>query len=170
VHRLLNTLDELTKDSDRQVYVLSGSVTLNTDMLKNGCYYFNPEFRELDKKILRDSHIDKRDGFPFQMLQADYLVVTMPANYLQFPDGQRVVWFLSEQITYGENIGKAYKKMPYIFSLEDGRDVSIYRKTREFTENELREISNIFVGFYPNDREKFEITQNMIDEQTATKP
>jgi len=167
VRSLLIALDDLTRNSNKNIYVFSNSETLNVTTVKNACSYFEPKFSGLDEKIMANSSfVDRHDGFPFQMLTADYLVVTMPVDYLFAPQEQRAVGFLSEQIVYQKNIGKAFEKMDYDFVLEDGRHVYIYQKKRKFTEAELREISDIFVGFYPNHKEKFEIKPELIRELT----
>lgn len=166
INELLKMLETKTNNSDKKVYVMTSSEIFSDDILKNGCDYFDPQFGELKKRILFTHQIDSRDGFPFPMLQSDYLVVTIPTNYLLVPDNHRVLGFLSEQIYAQKNIGNAFQKLDYNFRLDDGRDVYLYKKKRNFTEAELREISDIFVGFYPNKRENFEITDEMIKKLT----
>lgn len=164
INALLGTLDNLTKNSDKKIYVLTASETLSDDTLRFGCDYFKPEFGELRGKILGTNQIDSRDGFPFQMLTAGYVVVTIPTDYLHIPNEQRVLGVLSEQLYLPKNIGNAYQRLNYDFKLDDGRNVYIYEKKRNFTESELQEISEIFLGFYPNKRKNFEIDSEMIRE------
>lgn len=165
INELLKILETKTNNSDKKIYVMTASEVFSDDTLKYGCDYFDSlQFSELKKRILFTHQMDSRDGFPFDMLNAHYLIVTIPTDYIYFPNDQRVLGFLSEQIYEQKNIGKAFQKLNYSFRLDDGRDVYLYEKTRKFTETELREISEMFVGFYPNKRENFEITDEMIKE------
>jgi hypothetical protein len=110
-----------------------------------------------------DSHnVDKRDGFPFPLFKAQYVIVSDPIGYHLAPQDQRVVGLFAEQILKDEQIGKAYEKLPYVFSLENGSKVYIYKKTENFDPEALRRLSDTFVELYPAYREKFELTPETI--------
>jgi hypothetical protein len=164
IHQLLTTLNDLTRDSDKKVYVLSSSISLNSSILINGCDVFEPDLRPLKERIFMSSDVDKRDGFPFQIYKADYVVVADPPGYHLLPEDQKVVVVLAEQFLNRQTIGSAYAKLPFESTLDDGRRIFIYRKERKFRADELLNISRMFSEFYPNNKEKFEINPEMIKE------
>ena len=82
-----------------------------------------------------------------------YMMVEIPSNVI-----------LAEQFLNRQTIGNAFVKLPDEFTLDDGRKVFIYRKERKFTSEELLKISQMFTEFYPNNKEKFEISPEMVKE------
>lgn len=162
IHALLNELNQLTNNSDKKIYVLSSSPSMNGSLLKNACFYFEPELQDLNRRILQSHDVDKRDGFPFQMLTADYIVIAEPYGYHLSPKDQKVIIIPAHEILYGKNFGQAYEKLPFEVILDDNRRVFIFRKTRNFRRSELEKLSAMFVRFYPQSREKFVIDEKMI--------
>lgn len=162
IQQILLELDDLTRDTDKKIYVLSSSLSLNSSMLKNSCYIFEPELQKLDRKIFVTHDVDKRDGFPFQLLSADFIVTADPVGYHLSPKDQKVVTVLADQILNQKNIGQAYEKLPFETVLYDGRRVFLYKKTRKFSREELEKTSEMFLTFYPDNRTMFEINENMI--------
>lgn len=163
IHSLLLSLNDLTRDSNSKIYVLSSSISLNSSLLKNACFAFEPDLQPLASKILNTNDVDKRDGFPFQMFEADYVIVTSPPGFHLLPENQKVIGILAEQIVNQHTIGTAYNRLPLDFTLEDSSRVSIYQKKRAFNPEELQGISEIFINFYPEHREKFEFKREMIE-------
>ena len=108
--------------------------------------------------------VDKRDGFPFHLYKADYVVVADPPGYHLYPTDQRVIGVLAEQFLGQRSIGGAFSRLPAEFTLEDGRRVFIYQKERKFTAEELLTVSRMFTEFYPDKKAKFEISPEMIKE------
>lgn len=170
VHKLLIKLSELTQSSDKKIYVLSSSISLNSSLLSNGSYQFEEELKHLKKKILQGNDVDKRDGFPFQLYKADYVVVADPPGFHLQPADQKVVGVIAEKFLKQQNIGRAYTKLPFTFILDDGRQAFIFQKERKNTREELKEISQEFVNYYPERREKFEITEEMLNEYGENLP
>jgi hypothetical protein len=163
---LLGLNDELNQqqDPDGKVYVLSSSVTLNSSLLQNAAESFEPELRFLRKRILNAANVDKRDGFPFQIYTASFVVVTNPPGYHLAHSDQRVVGLLAEYLLSGRYFGAAFSRQPGVFTFSDGSEAYIYRKHREFKAEELTQVSDIFVKYYPEHRHLFEITPEKIRE------
>ncbi|MEP6903079.1 MAG: hypothetical protein ABJA66_15110 [Actinomycetota bacterium] len=164
IHQLLITLNDLTQNSDKKIYVLSSSISLNSSILINGCYQFETDLQNLKKNILISNDVDKRDGFPFQLYKSDYVVVADPPGFHLLPEDQKIIVILAEQFLSKQTIGNAYVKLPFEFTLDDGRQVFIYQKERKFTSEELLKISQMFNEYYPSNKEKFEISPEMIKE------
>ncbi len=98
------------------------------------------------------------------LYKSDYVVVADPPGFHLLPEDQKVVVILAEQFLSKQTIGNAYVKLPFEFTLDDGRQVFIYQKERKFNSEELLKISRMFTEYYPNNKEKFEISSEMIKE------
>jgi len=162
VHHLLLTLEDLTRNSDSHVYVLSSSFILNGSIVKSGCYSFESSLAELEQKIMDTHDVDKRDGLPVHFFKAQYVIVSDPVGYHLAPQDQRVIGILAEQLLKGEQIGQAYEKLPFVFALANGSNVYIYKKNKNFDPAALQHLSNMFVELYPSYREKFALTPETI--------
>lgn len=161
---LLLTLDTLARDADGKIYVLASSMALNGAIVGSGCHTFTPTLVDLARKLLPTHDVDRRDGFPFPFFQAQYVVVTNPVGYHLPPEHQRVIGLLAEALIRSEGIGQSYEKLSFTFALEDGSTASIYQKSASFQAEDLKRLSEVFIGLYPAYREKFTITPEMLRE------
>jgi hypothetical protein len=157
VENLLNALSGLTREPGSKIYILSSSFTLNSSIAQEACLLLNPTHYDVAIKILSTNDVDKRDGFPVNLLDASYVVLTIPFGYHLQPRDQRVIGIPAEQIVRGEGIGTSFAKLNYEFPLEDGSSAYIYKKTRPISSAEVRQLTNSFLEFYPNNRDKFEV-------------
>lgn len=162
VYGLLTTLNELTRDSDSKIYILASSVKLNSGIVSNAIYDFQPPIVGLEQHLFNTHDVDKRDGFPFQLYEARYVVVTDPVAYHLAPKDQRVIGLPAEELLKGEGLGRSYRRLPFEFPLEDGSRAYIYEKVNNLDANDLKRISDTFVGFYPAYKEKFEIKPEVL--------
>ncbi len=115
VSGLLDALNDRSRQPNSAIYILSSSFTLNSSIAREACASLDPPHRGLASKISQTNDIDKRDGFPDQMLKATLVVLTVPFGYHLAPQDQRVIGILAEQLVRGEGIGKSYQKLPYEF-------------------------------------------------------
>lgn len=166
VHLLLNALDSITRPQNSDIYVLASSINLNSVILYEACHLFDPPLPDLQRRLLPVSNVDKRDGFPFQFLKAQYVVVADPIAYHLAPTDQRVIGILADQLLRGEGIGKAYDRLGYEFSLQGGT-AYIYRKSRAFDPSDLTALSDRFLHFYPDYRKQFEISPELVREVSS---
>jgi hypothetical protein len=146
------------------VYVLASSVQLNSDIVANGCHYFEPGLASLEAKLLPTHHVDRRDGFPFQFFRAQYVVLTNPVGYHLAPENQRVIGLLAEELISGEHLGRSYKRLPFEFALDGGSKAYIYKREGRFDVHDLKAISDTFVRLYPEQVGLFEMTPEMLRE------
>jgi hypothetical protein len=162
VQALLDTLNDLSKGSRSTIYILASSFILNSSIAQEGCLLLQQPHRELSARIAITNDVDKRDGFPIQFLKARYVVLTMPFGYHLAPQDQRVIGVLSDQLVKGEGVGKSYDRLNYEFRLEDGSSALIYKKARPLDPDALKKLSDQFVEFYPDHRDKFELSPALI--------
>jgi hypothetical protein len=148
---LVHYLDQLV-ESDTSIdgiYVLSSSQTLNTVHLRNLEASTGIEFRSLSK-MLRPAEIDKRDGFPRQLLQADIVVVGDPIQYNRRPTDQFIVGIAAQNMMDGIGIGAAFSLMPKSFVLQEGVNVLVFKRNREIAASELADFSERLKAIYPD--------------------
>jgi hypothetical protein len=167
VQALLDTLNEISKDSESTIYILASSFSLNSSIAQEGCLLLQRPHRELARKIALTNDVDKRDGFPVQFLKARYVVLTTPVAYHLAPQDQKVIGVLANQLVKGEGIGKSYEKLNYEFRLDDGSSAFIYKKARPLDPNDLKALSDQFIEFYPNNRAEFELSPDLIRQVSA---
>ena len=162
VRGLLDTLDDLTKGSNATIYTLASSFTLNYGVVLQGCLELEPFHRELSRKIVVTNDIDKRDGFPFQLLNTQYVVLTTPVGYHLASKDQRVIGLFADQLLTGEGIGKSYDRLNYEFRLEDGSTAIIFRKSRPIGLDPVYALSRQLIAFYPRHAGMFELPPPLI--------
>jgi hypothetical protein len=167
VQALLNSLDDITKESTSSIYILASSYTLNSSVVYQGCFTLQPPHFGLAPRIAQTNDVDKRDGFPIQFLMARYVVLTIPFGYHLAPEDQKVIGLLADQLVKGEGIGKSYERLNYEFKLEDGSSAFIYRKARPLDPAAVRTLADLFVSFYPNQKEIFELSPDLIRKMSA---
>lgn len=152
IKNLLKALEnQLIKEPNSWVYVLSSSVLLNYSILQTAAMTLSGN-TTLFKQILNTHDVDKRDGFPTEFLSAQYVVIGYPIQYHLSPDDQRVVGVLADAIIRQENIGKSFIQLPYMFVLDNNVRVFIYKKVRPFCKADIEALSELFKKYYP-DRE-----------------
>lgn len=167
VQALLDTLRDIDKDSESTIYILASSFSLNSSIAHEACFRLEPTHRELAHKIAPTNDVDKRDGFPIQFLKSRYVVLTIPFAYHLPPQDQKVIGVLAELLVKGEGIGKSYDKLNYEFRLEDGATAFIYKRVRPLDPDAIKTLSDEFVEFYPDHRDKFELSPDLIREVSA---
>ncbi|MBZ5642796.1 MAG: hypothetical protein LAO19_08565 [Acidobacteriia bacterium] len=167
VRALLDTLTAITKDSESTIYILASSYRLNSSVVHEACMYLEPAHAALAHKIAATNDVDKRDGFPIAFLTARYVVLTIPYAYHLAPEDQRVIGVLADQLVNGEGIGKSYEKMNFVFRLEDGSSLVLYKKVRALDPLDVKRLSEEFLEFYPDYKELFEIPPDVIRQVSA---
>ena len=98
---------------------------------------------------------------------ARYVVLTIPTAYHLAPQDQRVIGVLADQLVNDEGIGRFYEKMNFAFRLEDGSSVVIYKKVRPLDPADVKSLSDKFLEFYPNYKELFVISPDVIRQVSA---
>jgi hypothetical protein len=143
INKLLDTLEDLTADSNDKIYVLSSSSTLNFSMLLSA-YRFLRQNNAMAKRICASMEIDKRDGFPLELLFAKYVVIAVPIQYHLRPTDERVIGIPAESILNSRNIGESFIKLPYEFLLDQNIKVYIYKKNTDLKKKDLESLSGLF--------------------------
>ena len=162
IDRMLSVLTGLLTDPNDRVYVLASSIILNSSILDSSYLSLN-RHGEIARKVLSTRDVDKRDGFPQQLLTAKYVVVGDPIQYHLRPQDQRVVGIPAESVLTQRNIGTSFVKLPYEFNLDDGVRAYIYQRTRRFNDSDLDYLSELFKKFYPDREYLYKIDKKALE-------
>lgn len=159
LQRLSNALENVEKTAFfASVYVVASSGALNDDILRNLRRMSSRESKYVTH-ILQGHHVDKRDGFPFRILEASYLVVASPTQYHLRPEDQRVVGLLAEHIMERKTIGKAYEPIMCDFVLEGGVRVIVFKRIAHVEKEDLDALLKEFQMAYPDRPELFSLKE-----------
>lgn len=137
----------------QNVYVLASSIIMNDDIIRkvNLPYKLNSV-----PPLILSYHVDKRDGFPKQLLQADIVVVGDPIQYHLRDTDQRVVGVLAEQFLKNEGIGKSFR-LDKTFTLDNNVKAKVYIKEKPLNNEDLKALQTQFQAWYPDFADKFKI-------------
>lgn len=147
---LCNYVDGLSAEGEKTAVVLASSFILNSETLTNlrpSLGLPEPEHRTV---IRYQGTVDKRDGFNWNTLTADYLIVGDPIQTHLGEENQQVFALFARDVLAGEGAGSAYAALPETFVLAEGVTVRIYERTRALTGEEYRLISRRLQSLYPD--------------------
>jgi len=139
----LLALDEFLRNLDGRTAIMASSFTINPDLIARARASLNPT-RPLTpaEHILFLPDVDRRDGRPYDIVYADYILVTNPIQTHLALSEQRVVLFPAQMLLTGTGFAEAFERMDTTFILRDGVRVYIFRRIRPNTEEELQNLMN----------------------------
>jgi hypothetical protein len=158
VDRMLGVLGNVLTEPGDRMYVLSGSAVLNSSMLRSAHLSLN-RHREISKRLLRTSVVDRRDGFPGELLQATYILVADPVQHQLRPDDQRVLLIPAELVLAARGIGTSLVRLPYAFRLERSVTAYLYKKVRPFPDSDVQALSEMLRHYYPTRPEIYRVSE-----------
>jgi len=149
MRRLLAVLEDYDSRAAGSVYVLASSQIINSALLWEANLSLNTNYR-VTGRILRTAEVDRRDGFPVNLLNAEYVLVAVPIQYHLRPQDQQMVELPSEALIMQRNIGNAFERLPESFVLDDHVKVYLFRKVRPITKKELSDLAGECERVYPD--------------------
>jgi hypothetical protein len=149
VRRLLAHLDQRLAVAPGWVYVLAvrGPLTdtgLGFANLSLGTEFTSPGF------VLSSAHVDRRDGFPDNLLQARYIVLPEPIQAPEPPVHARVAAEPARCLLDGEGIGRAFRRGREVFVFDGGVRASIWDLVRPLTADDVAVLSARLRAYYPD--------------------
>jgi|GEM_PF-2876051 len=138
-----------TESDEGGIYVLAGSQILNAEHFKNFSASTGIAFISADR-ILPAAIVDKRDGFPAQILRAQLVVTSNPVQLSRRPSDQQVIQIPAASMLAGTGIGAAFERLPATFELDGSVEVIVFRRVRPNRDDEVAELSEKLKGFYPD--------------------
>jgi hypothetical protein len=128
IARLMGTLQRITAP-DSKVYVLSSSQGFNSSTLQNAAYYMAFADPEVCARVFSSANVDVRDGFPWDLFLARYVLIAKPLQFHLLPRDQGVIGLPAAQILEGRGIGRAFRALPEVFQLDGGVKVWVFERT-----------------------------------------
>ncbi|MCD8349892.1 MAG: hypothetical protein LUC93_04690, partial [Planctomycetaceae bacterium] len=135
---------ERIQDSPERVYVATVSPLFNADYILRS---------EMPKRIsavdflLKTNNVDLRDGFPSQAFTANYIALEYPF-YQEFGNRQEVVYQLFDMVV-NSRIGEEYYQLEQNYPIGDGKEVRLYRRTKNATIRLVDELKERLKTYYP---------------------
>ena len=150
-------VDSLSAEEQKTAAVLASSFTFNSSIYDNTLRSLNiPQSGGPATSIIYFATVDKRDGFSWNALTADYLIVADPVQTHLGADNQHILTVLAQPVLDGTGIGTAYRQLDQSFPLEDGVTVYVYERTQDITREEYQAISDTLVSLYPDYAQQYQ--------------
>lgn len=146
--RLLQDVDRLTRPN-KTFAVVSSSMTLNFTTFR-----FGPASLKLaldfDDRLIELPEVDRRDGYPRRLFDADYLIVADPPQLHLRPEEQQVIAIPANCLLSGTAIGAAYTPLNGRYNLERGVSVRIFHKDRDPSPEETDAFQSMLHAAHPD--------------------
>jgi hypothetical protein len=146
LNRLYAALDGLL-GSEERFYVLSATEALNDTHFIRAHIRQPFEFDAADR-LLRTQNVDKRDGFPRNLLDADVVILASPVGGKG--EFSQVLLEPARLIKDGIGLGRAFVRLPYEFHLDNNVTARVFERMRPFTEAEIQALSDHLRRLYPD--------------------
>ena len=104
----------------------------------------------LERRIILVSQVDRRDGFNWMALAADYVIICTPTVIHLNLESQRVIAFPAEAIRAGVGVGAAFADTGLNYQLEEGVTAHLYKRARPVSADEIRALAERFYEAYPD--------------------
>ncbi len=153
LHALADYLNDQADPEGKDIYLLASGSVLNSSVLDclDKPYGTKPVHR-----LFGTNDVDLRDGFPKNFLKAEIVVVTDPVELHLAPGSQEVVRYLAECVQNPSSpIGRHFQKDAQEFILNKGRQVFVYHKVSEFTQEDLQALADYYTERYPGQEKIF---------------
>jgi hypothetical protein len=134
-------------DKATEFYVLSSTSELDDTHFIPTSIHPPFEFASGDR-LLRTHTVDKRDGFPRRLLDADIVVFGTPLG--DKGEFSSVLLEPARLIKDGVGLGRAFVELPYEFHLDNKVTAKLFRKVRPITTAEIQALSDYLRRFYPD--------------------
>ncbi len=150
---LADCLNEQADAENLDIYVLASGETLNSEVLDA----MDKPYGEKAVPRLHNTHdVDLRDGFPTDFLRAGLVVVTDPVEVHLAPGTQEIVRYLAVEVQDPKSpVGRHFEREEQVFSLDRGVEAFIYRKTSDFTQEDLQALADYYTEKYPGQEKLF---------------
>jgi len=143
-------VDGLSAQEPKTAAVVASSFTFNESIYANILRSTGIPEPELPRtQMIYMATVDKRDGFSWQVLTADYLLVGDPVQTHLGEENQQIMALVAHAVLEHTGIGAAYRPLDAAFSLEGGVTVRVYERVRAITSGEYQAISDALTARYP---------------------
>jgi hypothetical protein len=150
LERMVNDIDKEIRDKGAQrIYCAASSPVLNFTTLVGYSPSLGKPFLSAGQ-LGHTADVDKRDGFPRDLLAADLVIATDPPQTHLDPADQQVVIVPVSQLREQRGIGKAFKLVAGEYQLDGGVKAFLYRRSRPLTIDDVLPLSDALRRCYPD--------------------
>jgi hypothetical protein len=152
LNRLYAKLDEILEAAgpEAKFYVASATSELNDTHFR--ATSLAPPFRfKSSDRLLPLQYVDKRDGFPRRLLDADFVVLGSPTGPVGGNDeSSQILIEPARLIRDSRGLGRAFEPLPEVYHLDNGSSARIFRRVRPVTQAEVQALSDDLRRRYPD--------------------
>ncbi|MCP4900506.1 MAG: hypothetical protein GY906_26380 [bacterium] len=159
ITRLLAVLDRIVSRQPGHIYVLASSSVLTEHVLAFANLSLGASFQS-PQRVLTTAQIDRRDGFPSGLFQAQYVILPHPIQVNQ-PNEQRVVSVPASYFDSRSGPAAAFVPLSAVFRLDNGVVARIWARTRPNTPSEADLISRDLRQIYPDHPYIYEVPNEL---------
>lgn len=149
VRRLLAHLDQRLAVAPGWVYVLASHGPLTDTGLGFANLSLSSSYAA-PRHVLSAAHVDRRDGFPANLLNARYIVLPEPVQVPEPPLHARVASEPASCLLEGEGIGRAFRRGREVFRFDGGVQASVWELVRPLSGDDIAVLSRRLQAFYPD--------------------
>ncbi|MEG2421372.1 MAG: hypothetical protein RSB55_07460, partial [Oscillospiraceae bacterium] len=134
---LRSYVDGLSAQEEKTAAVVSSSLRYNSETYTNLYPSLGiPAGDAPQTRMIYMGTVDKRDGFSWNVLDADYLIVPDPVQTHLGEENQQIMALLAHDVLDGTGLGAAYRRLERHFPMGAGVTFYVYERTREVTQGE----------------------------------
>lgn len=139
IRNCVNDLNTIT--NGESLYIFASSLKMNDQILNNIDLPY--KINALENRIAT-YHIDERDGFPYEMFEALYILIADPIQLHKSSEHQKVIEVLSNELMRNETF---FRKYEYIKSYDiDDIKLNLYARIDDFSALEKTQLINIVLN------------------------
>lgn len=153
--RMRHTVDSLSAGVEKSVAVVCSSFVINGDIYENVLWSMALPEPERPTRNIYMGTVDKRDGFSWNVLTADYLLVGDPVQTHLGEENQQTMAILAHDVLDGTGLGDNYADTGEAFALNDGVTVRLYKRVSDPVAADYRSISDRLTALYPAYAERY---------------
>lgn len=163
--RMAEVLQNLYKRKAGNIYLLSSTFDFNDNILRNYCNQSGLKY-DWCISVSTTAIIDKRDGFPIDLIRARYILVNSNVVNSAFaPDSSRVLSEPAEDLLNGGEFGQLFKKLPYTFQLQNNTKIYLFEKAKLIPDPLILKMEQKYENYYPNYKKIFDVPLEFIDQE-----
>ena len=110
---------------------------------------------KMSQMLYHVNHIDLRDGFPLQFLEAKSLVVVTPEQYHMRAEDQRVIGILTNAVINVPEVAKHYELVSK-WNSDENETIYYLKRISDFDSSAIDYLKNEFNKYYYNYPDLFE--------------
>ena len=149
--KIAKYIEDTYIETGEKTYILASSYIYNDGIIEG---YYLPNMK-MSQMLYHVNHIDLRDGFPLQFLEAKSLVVVTPEQYHMRAEDQRVIGILTNAVINVPEVAKHYELVSK-WNSDENETIYYLKRISDFDSSAIDYLKNEFNKYYYNYPDLFE--------------